>query len=63
MLMRNPDARISACEARQHPYFNYDSLDKEIIRNGLIAYKNFGKYGKIQKCFLKFYVDKLQPSK
>ena len=59
MLNKDPNYRISAADARNDPYFQYDELEKEIIREILLNCKNFLKFGKIQKSFFRLFVDKL----
>lgn len=63
LLTKDPHTRVSAARARQHPYFKYDDLDQEIIREGLIDCRDFIKFGPIQLTFLRFFVDRLSTSK
>lgn len=59
MLTKHPASRISASEARQDPYFQYDELDTDIIQTGLLDIRRFLNYGIIQTSFFRLYVDKL----
>jgi len=63
LLTKDPNSRISASDARQDAYFNFDELDNEIIVEGCTSFMNFNRYGKIQQAIMRLYVEKIQSVK
>jgi len=63
MLSKDPEIRISASDARYESFFSFDQEDNSLIKEGLKSCLNFIKFGKVQSCFLKMFIEKLSTDK